>query len=48
MTHGTYVAYSEEVEQRRPDEDEQINTIVDAGDLRQPRRGLQQVQAWCA
>jgi hypothetical protein len=30
MTHGTYVAYSEEVEQRRPDEDEQINKIVEA------------------
>jgi hypothetical protein len=30
MTIGTYVAYSEEVEQRQPDEDEQINKIVEA------------------
>jgi hypothetical protein len=30
MTHGTYVAYSDDVEQRRPDEDELINKIVEA------------------
>lgn len=30
MTHDTYVAYSDEVEQRRPDENELINKIVEA------------------
>ena len=42
MTNTTYVAYSDEVEEQRPDEDELINTHRQGAASRQ-RAGLQEV-----
>ena len=44
MTNTSYVAYSDDVEEQRPDEDELIDSTVKALH-RMQRAGLQEVQA---